>query len=120
MGRSCASCAACGWRIALRWSSASVAQPIPAPCTSPLPPPAAQVKEVPAAAAAWAEEYGAQQAAAQGPAVWGEEFAAFQAQQHPAAKGEEWAQDFGGEGGVAGVLAGWCAGAPARLLSCLL
>lgn len=59
---------------------------------------APQVKEVPPAAAAWADEFSTQQRQ-QGPAVWGEEFAAFQAQQHPAAMGKQWAQDFeGGQG----------------------
>ncbi len=55
----------------------------------------AQVKEVPAAAAAWADEFDTQQRQ-QGPSMWGEEFAAFQAQQHPAATGEQWAADFEG------------------------
>lgn len=55
-----------------------------------------QVKEVPAAAAAWADEFDSQQRQ-QGPSLWGEEFAAFQAQQHPAATGEQWAADFEGE-----------------------
>lgn len=66
---------------------------------------AAQVKEVPAAAAAWADEFDTQQRQ-QGPSMWGEEFAAFQAQQHPAATGEQWAADFEGEGGcpVGGVV----------------
>ncbi|KAI7842283.1 hypothetical protein COHA_003924 [Chlorella ohadii] len=54
-----------------------------------------QVKEVPAAAAAWADEFDTQQRQ-QGPSMWGEEFAAFQAQQHPAATGEQWAADFEG------------------------
>lgn len=56
-----------------------------------------QVKEVPPAAAAWADEFGQQrqqQREQQGPAVWGDEFASFQAQQHPAATGEQWAEDF--------------------------
>ncbi|PSC73938.1 Peroxisome biogenesis 5 [Micractinium conductrix] len=50
------------------------------------------VKEVPREAAAWASEFGSQQAAQ--PSVWGDEFAAFQAGQHPAAAGAQWAQDF--------------------------
>ncbi len=55
-----------------------------------------QVKEVPPAAAAWANEFSTQQQGQQGPAVWGDEFASFQAQQHPAATGEKWARDFAG------------------------
>jgi len=49
-----------------------------------------QVKEVPPAAAAWASEFSSEQ---QRPSMWGEEFASFQAQQHPAAAGapfREW------------------------------
>ncbi|EFN57424.1 hypothetical protein CHLNCDRAFT_21245 [Chlorella variabilis] len=60
-----------------------------------------QVKEVPPAAAAWADEFSTQQRrqrAGQGPAVWGDEFASFQSQQHPAATGEKWAEDFSGAG----------------------
>ncbi|KAL4445746.1 hypothetical protein ABPG77_008945 [Micractinium sp. CCAP 211/92] len=60
-----------------------------------------QVKEVPAAAAAWADDFAAerQQGQGQGPSVWGEEFASFQAKQHPgAATGDQWAQDFAGAG----------------------
>lgn len=66
----------------------------PLPCPAPL-----QVKEVPPAAAAWADDFAAerQQQEGQGPSVWGEEFASFQARQHPgAAAGEQWAQDFAG------------------------
>jgi hypothetical protein len=52
---------------------------------------------VPPTAAAWAGEYEQQQQQRQqGPAVWGDEFASFQAQQHPAATGDKWAQDFAG------------------------
>lgn len=64
-------------------------------------PPWPQVKEVPAAAAAWADDFAAerQQGQGQGPSVWGEEFASFQAKQHPgAATGDQWAQDFAGAG----------------------
>jgi hypothetical protein len=59
------------------------------------------VKEVPPAAAAWAGEYAAQQQQQQGggASVWGDEFAAFQAQQHPAASGaKQWADEFAGAG----------------------
>ncbi|KAL4859835.1 Peroxisome biogenesis protein 5 [Chlorella vulgaris] len=56
-----------------------------------------QVKEVAPTAAAWAGEYEQQQQQRQqGPALWGDEFASFQAQQHPAATGDKWAQDFAG------------------------
>lgn len=58
------------------------------------------VKEVPAAAARWADEFSTQQQQqAAGPSVWGEEFASFQASQHP---GAAWAQEFGVERGLQG------------------
>jgi peroxin-5 len=51
------------------------------------------VKEVPPAAAQWANEFSTNTAAntTGQPSVWGEEFASFQANQHPAAR---WAQEF--------------------------
>ncbi|GAB4823917.1 hypothetical protein N2152v2_010963 [Parachlorella kessleri] len=54
-----------------------------------------QAKEVPRQAAEWANEFQQQQ----GPSVLGEEFASFQAEQHPAA--QRWIDEFGGtEGGA--------------------
>jgi peroxin-5 len=58
------------------------------------------VKEVSPAAAQWANEFTTNAAAATagvnqaGPSVWGEEFASFQANQHPASASAGWAQEF--------------------------
>ena len=103
------------WRLEL-WPAQGVRSgtpPVPHP-----PPCLAQVKEVPPAAAAWAEEYHAERQGQQGPAVWGDEFASFQAQQHPAAVGERWEQEFEGAGqsgpGGGGCAYAWqCSTAPA-------
>lgn len=79
---------------------------------------------MPAAAAAWADEFDTQQRQ-QGPSMWGEEFAAFQAQQHPAATGEQWAADFEGEDGCTlrvwlWLCCGWMVAAGLGWQPCLL